>query len=53
MHRLNTSEYNNTLHDLLGTAVMLPDSFPPDDTAYGFDNVAEVLSLTPAALMSM
>jgi hypothetical protein len=50
MHRLNFSEYNNTVRDLLHTTIRLPDVFPPDDAAYGFDNVAEVLSLTDVHL---
>lgn len=50
MHRLNFSEYNNTVHDLLKTNIRLPDSFPPDDSAYGFDNVAEILSVTDVHL---
>jgi hypothetical protein len=50
MHRLNFSEYNNTVRDLLHTQIALPDTFPPDDSAYGFDNVAEVLSVTDVHL---
>ena len=46
MHRLNATEYNNTVRDLLGVSIRLPDAFPPDDTAYGFDNIAEALNLT-------
>src|SRR5687768_1416827 len=40
MHRLNITEYNNTVRDLLGTQLTLPASFPPDLTAHSFDNVA-------------
>jgi len=50
MHRLNFTEYNNTVRDLLKTNIRLPDSFPPDDSAYGFDNVAEILSVTDVHL---
>ncbi|MFZ5890496.1 MAG: DUF1592 domain-containing protein [Myxococcota bacterium] len=46
MHRLNEYEYNNTVRDLFETAIRLPEAFPPDDAAYGFDNVAATLSLT-------
>jgi hypothetical protein len=46
MHRLNEFEYNNTVRDLLETSIRLPAAFPPDDAAYGFDNVAATLSLT-------
>jgi hypothetical protein len=50
MHRLNFSEYNNTVRDLLKTNIRLPDVFPPDDSAYGFDNVASILSVTDVHL---
>jgi hypothetical protein len=50
MHRLNITEYDNTVHDLLGTDLRLSENFPPDDTAYGFDNVASALSITDVAL---
>jgi hypothetical protein len=46
MHRLNEFEYNNTIRDLFETAIRLPEAFPPDDAAFGFDNVAATLSLT-------
>ncbi len=47
MHRLNRSEYNHTVHDLLGTARSPADDFPTDDYGYGFDNVSDVLSISP------
>ena len=50
MHRLNIAEYNNTVHDLLATDLKLSENFPPDDTAYGFDNVAAALSMTDVTL---
>jgi len=50
MHRLNIAEYDNTVHDLLGTSLRLSENFPPDDTAYGFDNVASALSMTDVTL---
>lgn len=50
MHRLNIAEYNNTVHDLLATELKLSENFPPDDTAYGFDNVAAALSMTDVTL---
>ena len=45
--RLNRSEYNNTVRDLLGVNFMPADDFPPDDSGYGFDNNGDVLSLSP------
>src|SRR5690242_18884310 len=50
MHRLNRSEYNHTVHDLLGTAQNPADDFPTDDYGYGFDNIADVLSISPTQL---
>lgn len=49
MHRLNVTEYNNTVRDLLGTQLSLPESFPADLTAHSFDNVAAALIMTDAA----
>src|SRR5262245_5780857 len=48
IHRLNRSEYNNTVSDLLGLSLRPADDFPPDDHGYGFDNNADVLALAPA-----
>ncbi len=50
LHRLNNAEYNNTVHDLLGTTIRPADGFPSDDRGYGFDNVADVLRLSPLAV---
>ena len=47
LHRLNRAEYNNTVHDLLGTSLRPADDFPSDDRGYGFDNVADSLTLSP------
>jgi hypothetical protein len=46
-HRLNRAEYNNTVRDLLGVALHPADEFPLDDTGYGFDNIGDVLSVSP------
>jgi Protein of unknown function (DUF1592)/Protein of unknown function (DUF1588)/Protein of unknown function (DUF1587)/Protein of unknown function (DUF1595)/Protein of unknown function (DUF1585) len=50
IHRLNRTEYNNTIRDLLGTTARPADAFPPDDLGLGFDNIADVLSLSPVHL---
>ena len=50
LHRLNRVEYNNTVRDLLGTSQTPADDFPPDDRGYGFDNIADVLSISPLHL---
>ena len=47
IHRLNRAEYSNTVRDLLGIDLKLAAKLPADDTGYGFDNIGEVLSLSP------
>lgn len=49
-HRLNRVEYTNTVRDLLGTSRSPADDFPIDDRGGGFDNVADVLTLSPLHL---
>lgn len=50
-HRLNRAEYRNTLRDLLGIdATDLGARLPPDDLGYGFDNIADALSVSPVAI---
>jgi mono/diheme cytochrome c family protein len=48
--RLNRTEYNNTVRDLLGVDPHPADDFPQDDAGYGFDNIADVLSLSPVLM---
>ena len=48
--RLNRAEYNNTVRDLLGVNLRPADDFPQDDAGYGFDNIADVLSLSPVLM---
>ncbi len=48
--RLNRTEYNNTIRDLLGVDPRPADDFPQDDSGYGFDNIADVLSLSPVLM---
>jgi len=53
IHRLNRTEYKYTLRDLLGIdpkANDLSAKLPRDDTGYGFDNIADVLSTSPVAI---
>ncbi len=50
LHRLNRAEYQNALRDLLGLTVDLSDGLPPDDSSYGFDNIAASLNVSPAHL---
>ncbi len=48
--RLNRTEYNNTIKELLGVDLRPADDFPQDDSGYGFDNIGDVLSLSPALM---
>ncbi|MBV63085.1 MAG: hypothetical protein CMP45_01065 [Rickettsiales bacterium] len=50
IRRLNRTEYNNTVKDLMMVDFSPADDFPPDDTGYGFDNIGDVLSLSPVLL---
>jgi hypothetical protein len=45
--RLNRTEYNNTVRDLLAIDFQPAADFPADDSGYGFDNIGDVLSLSP------
>ena len=49
-HRLNRAEYSNTIRDLLAVDVKPGEWLPVDDSGYGFDNIAAVLSTSPALL---
>jgi Protein of unknown function (DUF1592)/Protein of unknown function (DUF1588)/Protein of unknown function (DUF1585)/Protein of unknown function (DUF1587)/Protein of unknown function (DUF1595)/Planctomycete cytochrome C len=50
LHRLNRNEYNNTIRDLIGVDFKPAADFPNDDSGYGFDNIGDVLSLSPLLL---
>jgi hypothetical protein len=50
LRRLNRVEYRNTVRDLLGVTVDVESILPPDDSGYGFDNIGDVLTLSPAHL---
>src|SRR5262245_57753065 len=45
--RLNRSEYSNTIRDLLGMEFRADRTFPTDDSGDGFDNIADVLTISP------
>jgi mono/diheme cytochrome c family protein len=47
LRRLNREEYNNTVQDLLGTKLRPADDFPGDDVGNGFDNMGDVLTISP------
>jgi len=48
LHRLNRAEYKNAIRDLLALDVDVASLLPPDDSAYGFDNISEVLGVSPS-----
>jgi Protein of unknown function (DUF1592)/Protein of unknown function (DUF1588)/Protein of unknown function (DUF1587)/Protein of unknown function (DUF1585)/Protein of unknown function (DUF1595)/Planctomycete cytochrome C len=50
VRRLNRVEYDNTVRDLLGVDRHSSDDFPQDDSGYGFDNIADVLSISPVLM---
>jgi len=53
IHRLNKAEYNNTVRDLLSDESKPADDFPADDQGYGYDNIANVLSMSPLLFEKM
>jgi hypothetical protein len=46
-HRLNRTEYRNAVRDVLDLDIDTTVLLPPDDAGYGFDNIADVLSVSP------
>lgn len=47
LRRLNRTEYNNTIRDVFKVDSRPASNFPPDDAGYGYDNIGDVLSLSP------
>ncbi len=50
MRRLNRTEYNNTVRDLLAVDYNASENFPADDVGHGFDNIGDVLNISPVHL---
>ena len=50
IRRLNRQEYNNSICDLVGVDINPGADFPQDNTGYGFDNIGDVLTLSPLLL---
>ncbi len=48
LHRLNRSEYANAIRDLLALDIDATSLLPPDDSAYGFDNISDALGVSPS-----
>ena len=49
-HRLNRLEYTNAIRDLLAINIDARSMLPTDESGYGFDNIADVLSVSPGLL---
>ncbi len=50
VRRLNKAEYNNTIRDLIGVDFNASEDFPSDDVGNGFDNIGDVLTLSPVLM---
>jgi hypothetical protein len=50
LHRLNRTEYKSTLRDLLALDVNVESLLPPDDMSQGYDNMSDVLTVSPTLL---
>jgi hypothetical protein len=50
LHRLNRLEYANSVKALLDLHVDAADLLPADDLSHGFNNMADVLTVSPALL---
>lgn len=48
--RLNRVEYANTIRDLLGVEFRADQDFPSDDSGHGFDNIGDVLTISPVLM---
>jgi hypothetical protein len=50
LHRLNRTEYVNAIRDLLAVNIDAASFLPPDETSYGFDNIAGALTISSGLL---
>src|SRR5579863_6165712 len=50
VRRMNRTEYANAVRDLLALDVDFSKDMPADDTGYGFDNIADVLTVSPTLM---
>jgi len=50
MHRLNRVQYANAVRDLLDLDVDFSDALPADDSGYGFDDIAALLTISPTLI---
>ena len=52
LHRLNRTEYANAVRDILSLDIDVTKLLPPDDMTHGFDNIADVLTISPTLMDS-
>jgi len=52
LHRVNRTEYRNSVRDLLGIDVDVAELLPPDARSGAFDNMADALTITPALMQA-
>jgi hypothetical protein len=50
LHRLNRTEYANSVRDLIAVDVDVATILPADDSSEGLDNIADVLGTSPALI---
>ncbi len=50
VRRLNRVEYNRTVRDLMGIDFNAAEDFPSDDIGHGFDNIGDVLTVSPVLM---
>lgn len=51
LHRLNSTEYENTIRELVGTRVRVKEMLPEESSVAGFDNIASALEFSPTHLL--
>ena len=52
LHRMNRTEYQNAIRDLLDLPIDAATMFPADSFSEGFDNIASVLNVSPALMQA-
>lgn len=52
LHRLNRTEYRNSIRDILGLDIDTESLLPPDNITGGFDNMSDALTVTPVLMES-
>lgn len=52
LHRLNRTEYANAVRDLFGLEIDTTSLLPADDMSQGYDNMSDVLTVSPTLLES-